>query len=223
MKRIYIVVLVALLVAGAARAADPLIDYQGYSFETGAFPPSNEGDVLTILGIVDDLDVRFTVDLGATEVTVVASDLVSGGEVDLGNGFWMTSFGGGNLNLYDDPLKDHDYGVNPPNASAPSTFSNGTLFLGGTFDSFFLYFNPTTGNGFYEGYVLFTAGTGLTTLNQINSKGYTFGGVLSRNVIPNTAIPAGYDLQVDGTLQVGPPIIAVRPTTWSAVKEMYGR
>jgi hypothetical protein len=223
MIRACIAVFAALLVAGAARADDPLIDYQGYSFETGAFPPSAQGDVLTVVGVVDALDGRFNLDLGTTELTVVASDLVSGGEVDLGNGYFMVSYAGGLLNLFDDPTRDHDYGTSPPNASAPATFTNGTLFLGGAFNSFFLYFNPTTGDGAYEGYVLFTAGTGLTTLNQINSKGYTFGGVLSRNAVPNTAIPNGYDLQVDGILQVGPPIIGVMPMTWSAVKEMYGR
>jgi hypothetical protein len=220
MKRLLVVVFAALLVAGNARADVALIDYLGYSYETGGFPPSAPGDVLMIVGVVDSLDSRFGINLLTHEVTLVASGLVSGGQVDVGGGVLSIAYTGGGLDLYDDPSMDHDYGVNPPNGTVPSTFSNGTLFLGGTFDNFFLFYDLATGTGAYEGYLSFTAGTGLAALSQINSPGYTFGGLLSRTAAPGTNIPAGYDLQVDGVLQVG-PFIAVKPMSWGAVKEMY--
>ena len=219
MKRMYFVVLAALLMAGSAQADVALIDYQGYSYETGGFPPSAAGDALTIVGIVDDLDTRFGVDLQTTEITVVASGLVSDGQVDIGGGIWSIVYTGGALNLYEDPTPDHDYGVNPPNGTAPSTFSNGTLFLGGTFDSFLLYFDTATGTGGYEGYLTFALGSGLAALSQISALGYTFGGVLT-SAAAGGNVPTGYDLQVDGVLQVG-PFVAVQPMSWGAVKEMF--
>jgi len=219
MKRMYFVVLSVLLMTGSAQADVALIDYQGYSYESGGFTPSNPGDLLTIVGVVDNLDVRFGVNLLTTEITVVASGLVSGGQVDIGGGYLSVAYSYGSLKLYDDPSMDHDYGVNPPNGTAPSTFTNGTLFLGGDFDNFFLYFDTTTGTGAYEGYLTFDEGTGLATLNQINAPGYTFGGVLS-SAAAGGNVPTGYDLQVDGVIQVG-PFVAVQPKSWGAVKEMF--
>jgi hypothetical protein len=223
MRRMYFVVLATLLVAGSALAdPPPLIDYQGYTYETGGFPNSDLGDVLTLVGVADNLDLVFGVDLSATEITVVASGLVSQGQVPFSGGAFQVSYTGGALNLYDDPTKDHDYGVNPPNATVTSTFTNGTLFLGGNLLNFFLFWDPSTGTGAYQGQVLFTGGTALATLNQSNSLSYTFGGALSTAAVGPGNIPAGYDLQVDGVLQVG-PIVAVKPLSWGAVKEMYSR
>lgn len=221
MKRMCFVVVAALLMAGGAQADVALIDYQGYSYESGGFPPSNLGDQLTILGIVDDLDVRFGIALGSTEVTVVASGLVSLGQQDLGGGWLSVAYSGGTLNLYEDPSMDHDFGVNPPNGTAPASFLNGTLFLGGTFDSFVLYIDTASGSGVYEGYLTFSTGSGLATLSQISALGYTFGGVLN-NAAAGGNVPAGYDLQVDGLLQLG-PFVATLPMNWGAVKEMYRR
>lgn len=219
MKRMCFAVVAALLMAGGAQADVALIDYQGYSYESGGFPPSNPGDLLMILGIVDNLDPRFGVNLLLTEVTVVASGLVSAGQVDMGGGYLSVAYNGGSLNLYDDPSMDHDYGINPPNGTAPSSFSNGTLFLSGTFENFFLFFDTTTGTGAYEGYLTFTSGSGLAALNQINAPGYTFGGVLT-SAAAGGNVPTGYDLQVDGVIQVG-PFVAVQPMSWGAVKEMF--
>jgi hypothetical protein len=203
-----------------ARADVALIDYQGYSFETGGFLPSNPGDVLTVVGVVDNLDTRFNIDLLTHEVTLVAGGLTSVGQVDVGGGLLSISYTGGTLDLYDDSTPDHDYGVNPPNGTVPSTFTDGALFLGGAFDSFFLMFDTATGTGVYEGYLTFTAGTGLAALNEVNSPGYTFGGLLSVTAVGPQNIPVGYDMQADGQLQVGRPV-AVQPMNWGSVKEMY--
>ncbi len=221
--KLFFVVFSVLLVAGPALGdPPPLIDDQGYTFETGGFPTSDPGDVLTLVGIVDNLDARFGIALGSTELTVVAAGLVSSGQVLQADGFWQISYTGGTLDIYDDPSLDHAYGVNPPNATVTSTFTNGTLFLGGHFLNFFLYWDPVSGTGGYEGRVLFTAGTGLGTLSQLNSLSYTFGGALSRTAVGPGNIPDGYDLQVDGVLEVG-PFVAVKPMSWGAVKEMYSR
>lgn len=209
----------ALALAASANAQNALIDYQGYAYETGGFPVSGAGDVLSIVGVVDALDARFGVNLLADEVTLYVSNLVSTGQVDIGGGVLNIAYNGGNIELHRDPSRNHDYGVTPPNATAPSTFVDGPLFLGGTLNSFFMYYDPSTGTGAYEGNANFTAGSGLATLNQLNANGYTFGGTLSTGASGGN-VPAGYDLQVDGVIEVE-VIVGVQPKSWSGIKEMY--
>jgi len=219
MKKLLFVMATVVLTAGVASAQNALIDFQGYSYETGGFQPSNLGDVLSIVGVVDALDVRFGVNLGTEEVTVYVTGLLSGGEVPVGGGIVQIAYAGGTIDMYRDPSQDHDYGVNPPNATAPPTFVNGSLFLGGTLSSFFLYYDTTTGSGAYEANANFTAGSGLATLNLINATGYTFGGVLNDATAAGN-VPQGYDLQVDGVVEVRVPV-AVKAESWSAVKGLY--
>jgi hypothetical protein len=210
----------AVLLAGPAPAQNALIDYQGYAWETNAFPPSDAGDVLSFVGVVDDLDARFGINLALDEVTLHVTDLVSTGQM-LSGGVITVAYTGGTINLYRDPSRDHDYGVNPPNATAPPTFVNGTLFLGGTLNDFFMFYDLATGTGAYEGHIAFTSGSGLTTLNLLNANGYTFGGTLS-SAASGGNVPQGYDLQVDGVIEVEVRV-GVEPSSWSHIKEMYRR
>ena len=219
MKHAYLLTVAMALLATAAIAQPAIIDYQGYAWETGGLPPSNAGDVLSVVGVVDAIDVRFGVNFGVEEVTVYASNLVSTGGVNVGGGVIQVAYTGGSLDLYRDPARNHDYGVNPANATAPSTFVDGTLFLGGTFDNFFLFFDTNSGTGAYEGYLTFTAGSGLG--NLVQAPGYTFGGVLN-SAASGGNVPAGYDLQVDGTIEVRFPT-GVEHKSWGAVKSLYKR
>ena len=123
--------------------------------------------------------------------------------------------------MYRDPSRDHDYGVNPPNATAPPTFVNGSLFLSGILTNFFMAYDLGTGTGAYEGQATFTGGSGLATLNLLNANGYTFGGTLS-NPAAGGNVPQGYDLQVDGVIEVEVRV-GVEPSSWSHIKQMYRR
>jgi hypothetical protein len=210
-----------LLSAGGAAAQNALIDYQGYAWETGGFPPSNAGDILSFVGVVDAIDSRFGVNFATEEVTLYASGLTSTGQVDLGGGLLSIAYTGGNLELWRDPSQDHDYGTNPPNATAPSSFVNGTLFLSGPLSNFFMFYDPATGSGAYEADANFTAGSGLVTLNQIQANGYTFGGTLDASGSGGN-LPAGYDLQVDGVIEVE-VIVGVEDKSWSEIKGLYRR
>jgi hypothetical protein len=213
-----LLILAATACVGVAHADVAIIDYQGYSWETGGFPASNPGDVMNIVGVVDQIDPLFNISLAGTEVTFYVTGLVSQGQVVNGDVI-SVSYSGGTIELWDDPSKDHDYGSNPPNASAPPSFVNGTLFLGGTFDNFFLYYDTASGAGAFEGQVSFTSGSGLPALTLMPAPGYTFGGALSPVAVgPN--IPQGYDLQIDGTLQID-CCIGVEQKSWSGIKNLY--
>ncbi len=220
-KTNFMIAAMALLVSSAAHANVAIIDYQGYAWETGGLPLSNPGDVLSVVGVVDALDASFGVNLLIDEVTVYASGLVSTGQIDLGGGVLSVSYTGGTLELWRDPSRDHDYGVSPPNTTAPPTFVNGGLFLGGTFQNFFLFLDTSTGTGAFQGDVAFTAGSGIAALSALQPNGFTFGGTLN-SAASGGNVPAGYDMQVDGTLQVE-IVTGVEDKSWGAVKEMYRR
>jgi hypothetical protein len=220
MKKTYVMsVVMAFLTSSAALAQNAIIDYQGYAWETGDVPPSVAGDTLSIVGVVDAIDPRFGVNFATEEVTLYVTGLSSTGEVDLGGGLLSIAYTGGSIDLYRDPARDHDYGVSPPNATAPPTFVNGALFLGGTFSNFFLFFDTASGTGAYEGNVSFTSGSGLATLNQIQANGYTFGGVLNNTAAAGN-VPDGYDLQIDGVIEVE-VVVGVEQKSWSEIKGLY--
>jgi len=211
----------ALLLAGSAAAQNALIDYQGYAWETGGIPASAAGDVLSFVGVVDNIDARFGINFGTEEVTLHVTGLSSGGQVNLGGGLLSVAYSGGTIGLYRDPSRNHDYGTFPANATAPSTFVDGSLLLGGTLSNFVLFIDTTTGSGAYESSASFTSGSGLTTLNLLQANGFTFGGVLN-SAASGGNNPAGYDLQVDGTIEVE-VIVGVQEKTWGAMKNLYRR
>lgn len=218
MMRRLLLILVATACVGVANADVGVIDYLGYTWETGGFPPTNMGEELNIVGIADGIDAIFGVDLGTTEITFHASGLISQGAL-VQNGAWTIPYTGGTIEFYDDPNGGHDYGTNPPNGTSPSSFEDGTLFLHGTFTSFFLYFDPVSGAGAFEGQVEFTSGSGLPALTQLPAHAYTFGGALSATAVGPGNIPAGYDLQVDGNLHID--IVGVEQKSWTGIKNLY--
>lgn len=202
LRHIFVTIALCTLVAASALGAESaLLDFQGFAHETGGFPPSATGDTLSIPCVVDNLSQNLGIDLQATEVTGWITGLVSTGSEDLGDGVTATHFEAGTIAFYSDPSRDHTFGVNPPNASVPSSFTNGELCLGGTLEDFVLFFNSTTNGGAFEARVVFTTGTCLPRLQAIRAEGFTFGGILARAVAGQA--PQGYDLQVDGFLQAG--------------------
>ncbi len=142
---------IVLAFAATALAQTPTIDYLGFGWEGDGLPPSNPGDVLEFVGTADFVDPIFDIDLGSVEMTFHVYDLVSTGEVDLG-GYTMISYTGGMLDVYVDLSADADWGVFPPNATAPATFTDGLLFFRGSFNDFTV-FLTAAGAGSYEGHL----------------------------------------------------------------------
>jgi hypothetical protein len=219
--QLMLLVVAILGMATIARADINIIDYQGYAWEDGGFLPSNAADEFNIVGITDNVDAIFNVNLGVDELTIYATDLISTGQADLGFGVYSVNYIGGVLQVWQDPAMNHDYGINPPNGTAPSTFVDGTLLLGGTFDYFVLFYDSNSGVGSYEGTITWNSGSALGAINGIQNDGFHFGGVLN-NAAASGSVPEGYDLQVDGVIEVK-VIVAVEKTTWSEIKGLYRR
>lgn len=180
----------------SASAQTALVDYVGFAYEDGGFLPSNPGDQLTVLTVAAATDPVFGVPAGS-EVTIVLSGLISTGEFTDGFGTTIVAYTGGTLSMYADASNDSDWGTNPPNGTAPASFQNGDLIFEGAFTDFVV-FVGSTGAGAFEGNL---DGTGGSALSDVCVDcAYSFAGVFTDAT--GAQIPDGYDLQVDGTLEV---------------------
>jgi len=188
-----------------------VIDYVGFGWEDGGFPTSDPGDVLEVYAVGTSLDPIFGVDLGTEEVTVHLYDLVSAGEVDV-SGNTVISYVGGMIDVYSDTAMDADWGTFPP--AGATGWTNGTKILAGAFNDFTLVVNGF-GAGAFEGNI---DGIGGTVAELCNNCEYTFGGAFTKDT--GAQIPDGYDLQIDGTLEVD-TAVSTTQTSFGKIKSLY--
>lgn len=202
--------------AGTALAAEQILYLSGHAWEDdgvgGTFPPSNVGDVLNIVGILNDIEAPLVWDTANYSYTMYLRDLVSLGEVVLNNVHYA-SYSGGLFTIYVDFLpSDHQYTPNPPNADVPFTFQNGiSTYLDGFFNSFSMSLSDISGGGFFSGDLTFTGGDVFPLLTA--TTGWTFGGTLAG------VSPAGYDVQLNGDVHL--QVVSVENESWGAIKTLY--
>lgn len=226
--RRFTLLICGLFLAGAVQAqTTTMLDVTGFLYEEDNTPgevgflPSNPGDVLAGIGFIEGLGPEIDWDPSLVELTWVFYDLVSTGEMDLGNGMFYTAYLGGSLDIVADAYAGGgytagDYSVEPPNATAPATFADGEVYLHGDFTNFFVVFDPVQHSGYFEGYLTFTGGTEFNELAP-NPHGYTFAG----NVDPMGApVPDGYDLEAVGHITFDPEVPTTE-STWGQVKNLY--
>jgi hypothetical protein len=213
-----ILILAALAMAGTAIPAlgqAPAIDYVGFGWEDGGFPPSNPGDQLFVTSVGVSADAIFGVDLGTEELTIYVYGLISTGEIPIGGGTNVVAYTGGFLEIYRDSAQNADWGINPPNATAPSTFTDGTLFFKGAFVDFTLFLGAS-GGGSFEGNL---NGIGGELIDDVcTGCAYTVGGAFTTDV--GAQIPEGYDLQIDGVFEIE-ATVSTEETTWGNMKALY--
>ncbi len=191
------------------------IDYYGFAWETGGFPPSDPGDVLIFTGVGNAADPVFGVDLDNEEITFYMYDLVSTGSMDIGGGTLMINYTGGYLEIYRDAAMNADWGISPPNPTSPSSFVDGALFFKGSFNSMTAFLNPG-GDGSYEGSL---DGIGGTMIDDVcTGCVYTWGG----NFTPPSGaqIPEGYDIQIDGVFEIE-EAVSTEDRSWGSVKALF--
>lgn len=213
MKKATTVLLLLLAAVTPALAQETILHMSGNSWETGAFPPSNLGDELQAVGILNDIEAPLVWDTANYSYTWYVRDLSSLGEVIVGTTRVVT-YGGGALTIYVDFLpSNHDYGVNPPNATSPSTFTDGfSTYLDGFFTDFTLTFNHATNTGNFVGTLTFTGGDVFPLLTDPD--GWTFGSNIAGFG------PTGYDLELNGDVYLQGPV-SVEPNSWGQIKGLY--
>jgi hypothetical protein len=214
-----------------------------YAWETSYGSPtplfSNPGSLLNAVGIVDDfagpLAVLEPVPAGR-EYTYYMTNLVSAGTVITLGGFantYRTVYNTtnpslNNIGIFNSPT-NAAFGTNPPNATVPSTFTDGSITLAGRFQSLTVTFSkrnsdqyvlggnadtgtPSVANG------VFTSGEALPLVSS-NGAPCPFrvtGGWLAR---PGT-FPTGYSAHFDGKIDIDCPT-PVNQTTWGKIKGQY--
>ena len=215
MKKFTTVLLTALLlVAGSAFAGTPeqILHMSGNAWEDGGFPVSNPGDELNAVGILNDIEYPLVWDTANYSYTWYMRELTSVGETVFGT-IHVADYTGGLLTIYVDWLpSNHDYGINPPNATAPSTFTDGiSTYLDGYFTDFTMTFNTSTSSGSFSGTLNFTGGDVFPLLNATD--GWTFGSNIAG------VSPTGYDLELNGDVYL--QIVGVEEDSWGGIKSLY--
>ena len=216
MKTLLLCLVLALTVAATPAAAGQIIlmDYTGFGWESGGVPISNPGDVFAITAVAVSYDPLFGVAPSSQEVTIFIYDLISTGEVPVGGDTYI-AYTGGKIEVYEDAILDHDWGTFPPNG-LQSTFTNGALLFEGDFTDFGLQLTAS-GFGVYEGTIDGVGGTSAAICDGLTDCAYTFGGAFQREI---AQVPDGYDLQIDGTLEVDAAVPAT-VSSFGAVKSLF--
>lgn len=203
-----------------ASAVSLLADYRGYDYEPSHPGPGfgDVGNTYEVVATVPQLGAPLTFNFGLNEYTCVLTGLTSVSKLALGT-FDIIDYSGGTLNVYCDLLLGGTaatYGTNPPNATAPSSFIDGTTILVGTLSNFQLVFDNATQTGSFEGDLTIVGGTQLGNFPVNQRAGWTFAGVTGNSPIT----PIGYHHQVDGSVYLDNPV-PVQATTWSGIKSQY--
>jgi hypothetical protein len=204
-----------------ARAQSLLFDYVGFDYENPDLNPSTFGETgsgYVSIGLVPVLFAPLTFDTSENEYTYVLTGPVATGSAVFGD-YVIIDYSGGTLALYEDDASSGtpaDYGVNPPNATAPSTFSDGTLILLGTLEPFQFIFNTVTNTGSFEAVYNAVGGSQLGNIPADDRDGWTFAGTTGNS----TQTPEGYEHQVDGQVLLNKPTPA-RVASWGAIKARY--
>lgn len=205
--------LAALLLANPAAARIPIDWDPAYFWQTGATPTNAPaGGELKAVGIVSDfgppLDFLDASD-PTKEYTFYLHGLISQGTVESGppgTTFYVTEYSGGFFELYEDLSPESSFDPNPPNATVPSNYTDGTLLLSGYFTSFRTQTNNFThfsvGNA--EGVLIFNGGTLLEL--WANNVGDDCPGLFNGGTTWNASVvPAGYLFRHDGKLDLNCP------------------
>ncbi|MFH1279074.1 MAG: hypothetical protein ABIK65_11940 [Candidatus Eisenbacteria bacterium] len=182
---------------------------------------SAAGSQLTVVGKIDVFyDPFLDLDPNTTEYTFIFKDLISLGSMDLG-GIILTSYAGGLFEIWEDPSNNADFGENPPNATSPSTFTDGTLVMEGFLAGFELlgFVGPGGFSATYSADFEFTGPVGGELYGRVEGCYGTTGGGWTDNT---ALVPLGYDFVVDGHLTVDD----CRPTStessnWGSIKGMF--
>ncbi len=216
--------LAALALPAGAQADQFLADFRGFDYEDPNSTPGfgDVGDGYNSLGIVLSVNPSLlTADFVNNEYTYRFYNLTAT-STESAAPFLFVFYSAGDFDIYEDPISTgtaHDYGSNPPNATAPSTFVDGTNILGGTVTNFVLTIDLSSGTGSFNGDIAFTRGTQSGSIPPAQLNGWTFAGLTSGG---GTGTPDGYQHQVDGEIRV-PDVVPAEPTTWGQVKSKYRR
>jgi hypothetical protein len=168
---------------------------------------------------------------GPTEYTYYLSGLVTAAGTTVTNGatlsVYQTVYTGGTIGIYQQNPRNAAFGVNPPNATVPSTFNDGLLLLSGTIPTFTVTVTRVKASGAYvNGSVdsgdpangVWTAGAAIGQVT-VGGRPCPFRITGGWDMRPADVL-AGYVSQYDGKIDINCPTPA-EPSTWGRIKSTY--
>jgi hypothetical protein len=237
MKRYVLLLMLtgALALAAPAAADQFLLGFNGFDYDSARATSTHYldvGDQYYSLGYITSVDPGLLggyVDFSVNEYTYYMYNLqvalTSFGGGVLESDFSNTS--GGRTRYYEDPISGGThgvYGTNPPSGTAPSTFTNGTVALGGKTYNFIINYDFNLCQGDFSGNMDLDEGTDPFTYIPVSQRpGWILGGVSGTKPLgctTNTSIPAGYDHQMTGECR-RPSATPSTHRTWGAIKALY--
>uniref|UniRef100_A0A832MLS7 PEP-CTERM sorting domain-containing protein n=1 Tax=Eiseniibacteriota bacterium TaxID=2212470 RepID=A0A832MLS7_UNCEI len=209
----------------------PMIEFDAncFAYETNYTPAtfnSAAGSQLTIVGIIDLFYAPLTF-LNpadpAKEYTFVITGLTSGGTTTVPLGpttLYLTDYAGGSFAIYEGSPENAPLAgampPNPPNATVPANFQDGTMLLSGVLCGFRTEISKTgTGpaNGSFRANYHFTGGTLFNTVGDAEA-------LLSGLWNVASPLPAGYSAHPNGKFD-SPPSTSAKNSTWGSIKSLY--
>lgn len=231
MKRPALIVVYAALLANACpvfATGNPdeiLLSFTGFDFESpdpGA-GYLDVGDGYRVVGLVTAAGPLLApyIDSSAYEYTIYLRDLTVSARSFTFPSLTVTFADNGRIGYFQDEFPGGGgtaatFGTNPPNATAPSTFIDGSERVSGDVDGLVLVYDVSAGQGSLAGDMTLDAGPDLIYLPPGQRAGWTF----SLFGQTNPGIPAGYDNQTDGSCLI-PGKTPAAHRTWGALKALY--
>jgi hypothetical protein len=226
MKQVAIAFLLLVLGMVAPRArtaqADTLfVYYIGYDYEAPNPDPANFGEPgsqYNSLGAALDMGTPLVPDTTSNNYTYAILGLTPTSVQNFGS-FIVIDYAPGLFQVFEDSKASgtaSDFGVNPPNATAPSTFTDGSLFVQGQLSNFQIVLSTATGSGSFNADFTVNGGSQLGNVPVNQRTGWTFAGVTSNELNR----PSGYGHQVVGQVFLNAPTPA-QNKSWGALKAQY--
>ena len=194
-RRIAIALLLAIgtltTVQRPVRALPLILDYTGFSWSTQA---GGSPATFAAVGILDGFS--DPVNNPAENYTFALSDLSLAQVISYTPSFKRYVYSGGTFGIYrstDRTNRPYDYGTNPANGVARTSFTDGTPWLFGGINSFYYDYNTDTLLGVLNAGGSFTSGEFLDDLSDRDWS--TFAGMKAGS---GNGIPQGYTYRLDG-------------------------
>jgi len=229
-KALLLIFTAALAFASRAHADQLLFGFTGFDYQDPN--PSSTyldlGEGYNVLGFVTSvgplLDPYF--DSSVNEYTIQIHNLSVNARFFTFPNLTVTFTNGGRASYFADPHSGGtpaNYGINPPNATAPSTFIDGSMRITGSVDNFVLTYNFTTNQGNFAGNMTVDGGADAIYVPADVRSGWILGGLAGNGLSgpPNVPVPTGYDHQVSGECRHPDATTTTSHATWGAVKALY--
>jgi len=194
---------------------------------------SGPGSVLSAVGVVNGfLGPLSSIDpnTAGTEYTYYLTGLTTAGTTVTAGptlSVYKTVYTGGTIQIWQGSPRNAAFGTNPPNATVPSTFVDGSLFLAGTVPTFTTTVTRVNATGAYVNgngdggdppNGLWTGGSALALVSA-GGNACPFRLTGGGDMRPVDVLQ-GYVSQFDGKIDLNCPTPAL-PSTWGKIKSSY--